>query len=202
MGSVRPYRGKRAVDLALVAAVLAPALVIGLLCAIAIKLASGGPVLFRQERVGQGGHRFWLVKFRTMLVAPAGNPVYPDAALVTAVGRWLRRLSLDELPQLINVLRGQMSVVGPRPTLAYQVARYDERQRRRLDIRPGIVGLAQIRGRNGISWPERIEYDLKYIEAQSLWLDLRILAGGAVAVVRGTGLSGHPIDDPLARTVS
>jgi len=175
---------------------------IGLVCALAIKVTSRGPVLFRQERVGRGGRRFSVVKFRTMLVAPAGNPMVPDPDRITSAGRWLRRLSLDELPQLFNVVQGQMSVVGPRPTLAYQVARYDQRQLGRLTVRPGIVGLAQIRGRNKIAWAERIEHDLEYIQSQSLGLDLRILARAAVAVVWGTGISGHPIDDPLARIYS
>src|SRR4051794_1322040 len=125
MGS-RPsgsYRGKRAGDLALLALLALPALVVGAACALLIKLPSRGPVFFRQERVGLNGRRFRVVKFRTMVDDPVGNPIFPDPDRITVVGRWLRRLSLDELPQLINVGAGDMSIVGPRPTLAYQVER-------------------------------------------------------------------------------
>jgi lipopolysaccharide/colanic/teichoic acid biosynthesis glycosyltransferase len=133
-----------------------------------------------------------------MIDAPDGNPVFPDAKRVTRVGRLLRRTSLDELPQLVNVLRGEMSIVGPRPTLAYQVARYDARQRRRLIVRPGLTGLAQLRGRNAISWGERIEHDLEYVDRQSLGLDLRTMLGTVPALVHGRGTEGHPTDDPIA----
>jgi lipopolysaccharide/colanic/teichoic acid biosynthesis glycosyltransferase len=138
-----------------------------------------------------------MLKFRTMRAGD--NPVIPDAARITPVGRWLRRFSLDELPNLVNVARGEMSIVGPRPTLAYQVARYDERQRHRLDVRPGLTGLAQIRGRNAVTWPERIEHDLAYVATQSPAVDLRILGSTLAVLVSGAGVEGHTAEDPLAR---
>ena len=192
------YRGKRAVDLVLVAFVALPAILIGGLAALAIRLTSRGPVLFRQERIGLGGEAFELVKFRTMIAGD--NPVFPDAAHITGVGRFLRRLSFDEIPQLLNIVRGEMSVIGPRPTLAYQVERYDERQRRRLTVRPGVSGWAQLKGRNAIAWAERIELDLEYIDRiQSPLADVGILFRSMFAALRGGGVDGHPADDPLAR---
>jgi lipopolysaccharide/colanic/teichoic acid biosynthesis glycosyltransferase len=182
--------------LALLAVVALPAAALGAGCALAVRLTSRGPVLFRQRRVGIGGHEFEVLKFRTMVAGD--NPVFPDATRITSAGRWLRRLSLDELPQLVNVARGEMSVVGPRPTLPYQAERYDDRQWRRLDVRPGLTGLAQIRGRNSLSWADRIEYDLEYVQRQSVWLDLSILAGTLRVVLTGEGAEGHPTDDPLA----
>jgi lipopolysaccharide/colanic/teichoic acid biosynthesis glycosyltransferase len=170
-----------------------------MLAALAVKLTSRGPAFFRQERVGWRGRPFTVVKLRTMVHDPGGNPLFPEYDRITPVGRWLRRLSLDEVPQLWNVVRGDMSIVGPRPTLAYQVERYTERQRQRLAVRPGITGLAQVRGRNAVSWPERIEMDLDYIERQSVALDLTILWWSVGTVVKGSGVSGHPLDDPLAR---
>jgi lipopolysaccharide/colanic/teichoic acid biosynthesis glycosyltransferase len=133
-----------------------------------------------------------------MLHDPRGNPAFPDQGRVTRAGRALRRLSLDELPQLLNVLRGDMSLVGPRPTLEYQVERYNERQKQRLVVRPGLTGLAQLNGRNSISWAERIEWDIDYVKRQSLWLDLRLLVSTPLTVLTGRGVSGHPTDDPLA----
>lgn len=193
-----PYRGKRAVDLALLALVALPSAIVGFISAAAIRVTSPGPVFFRQERVGIDGRRFEVVKFRTM-VDRADNPVYPDPDRITRVGRWLRQLSIDELPQLLNVARGEMSIVGPRPALPYQVERYDPRQRVRLTVRPGITGLAQVRGRNELSWADRIELDLEYLSRQSLRTDLAILCMTLRVVLRGTGVAGHPIDDPIAR---
>ena len=148
--------------------------------ALAIKLEDGGPVLYRQERVGRDGRAFRLAKLRTMVVGAehigAGFAVDAGDARITRVGRLLRRTSLDELPQLVSVLRGDMSLVGPRPTLRYQVDQYTERQRRRLAVRPGVTGWAQVHGRASLPWSERIELDLWYVEHASLWLDLRILA--------------------------
>ncbi|MDQ2673328.1 MAG: sugar transferase [Chloroflexota bacterium] len=195
--SDRPYRGKRAVDLAIVMAVSLPSLMVGAICGAAIRLTSSGPVFFRQERVGWQGRPFRVWKFRTMVDAP-DNPIFPDDDRITGVGRLLRRTSLDELPQLINVARGEMSIVGPRPTLAYQVARYDDRQRRRLNVRPGITGLAQVRGRNSIAWADRIDHDLEYLDRQSLAYDLQILGWTARALLRGSDVGGHATDDPLA----
>jgi len=192
----RPYRGKRTVDLVLLALVAVPAAVLGVVCAAAVRLTSSGPVFFRQQRVGRDGVPFEMVKFRSMRAGV--NPIFPDADRITPVGRVLRRTSLDELPNLVNVARGEMSVVGPRPTLAYQVDRYDDRQRVRLDVRPGLTGLAQVNGRNELSWPARIELDLEYVDRQSVVLDLRILLATVRVLVTGSGVEGHQHDDPLA----
>jgi undecaprenyl phosphate N,N'-diacetylbacillosamine 1-phosphate transferase len=152
-----------------------PFLAIGL----AIKLEDGGPIFFRQQRVGLNARPFKVFKFRTMVVGARsmglGVTVAVDDERITRVGRVLRNAGLDELPQLINVLRGEMSLVGPRPTLAYQVARYDETQRCRLLMKPGITSLAVVSGRNALTWAERIVLDVQYVEHWSLRLDLRIL---------------------------
>jgi lipopolysaccharide/colanic/teichoic acid biosynthesis glycosyltransferase len=191
------YRGKRVFDLVVLAVVALPAASVGTVGALVIKFSSPGPVFFRQERVGLNGRPFRVWKFRTMVDAP-DNPLFPQSDRVTAAGRWLRRFSLDELPQLLNVMSGEMSIVGPRPTLAYQVARYDARQRRRLAVRPGLTGLAQVRGRNAITWAARIEHDLEYVDRQSPILDLKVLWWTLAAVASANGVKGHPIDDPLA----
>ena len=158
--------------------------------ALAVKLEDRGPVLYRQTRVGKDGRDFELLKLRSMVVGAerqgAGPAVDRGDARITRVGRLLRRTSIDELPQLWNVVRGDMSVVGPRPTLRYQVERYDERQRRRLDVRPGLTGWAQIHGRATLPWAERIELDLWYVEHRSPWVDLAILARTPLALLGGT----------------
>jgi lipopolysaccharide/colanic/teichoic acid biosynthesis glycosyltransferase len=158
--------------------------------ALAIKLEDGGPVLFRQRRVGKDGVEFDLLKLRTMVVGAetmgAGYAVDRGDPRITRVGRVLRRLSLDELPQLWNVVRGEMSMIGPRPTLAYQVERYTPRQRRRLEVKPGITGWAQVHGRAALPWEERIELDVWYVEHRSAWVDLKILALTPLALFRGT----------------
>jgi lipopolysaccharide/colanic/teichoic acid biosynthesis glycosyltransferase len=158
--------------------------------ALAIKLEDRGPVLFRQRRVGRGGEEFELLKLRTMVEGAesigAGAAVNRGDPRITKVGRALRRLSLDELPQLWNVVRGDMSLIGPRPTLAYQVERYTDRQRRRLDVKPGITGWAQIHGRAALPWDERIELDVWYVEHRSPWVDLKILLRTPLALFGGT----------------
>lgn len=171
---------KRLVDLVgsvIALAVLALPLAI---VALMIKIDSRGPVFFRMERVGKGGKPFTPWKFRTMTEGSPnkglGLAVAVDDSRITRVGNFLRVSSIDELPQLLNVLRGEMSLVGPRPTLPNQVERYNERERKRLLAKPGITGLAAIRGRNSISWEQRIEYDIWYVENWSLLLDLKILA--------------------------
>jgi exopolysaccharide biosynthesis polyprenyl glycosylphosphotransferase len=155
-----------------------------------IKLEDGGPVFYRQTRVGKDGAPFELLKLRTMVVGAerkgAGWAVNEGDSRITRVGALLRRLSLDELPQLWNVLRGDMSLVGPRPTLAYQVEQYTERQRRRLEVEPGLTGWAQVNGRARLPWSERIELDVWYVENRSLWLDLRILVRTPRALFSGT----------------
>jgi lipopolysaccharide/colanic/teichoic acid biosynthesis glycosyltransferase len=158
--------------------------------AVAIKLDDGGPVFYRQRRVGQHGGEFELVKLRTMTVGAerqgAGYAVNEGDPRITGAGRLLRRLSVDEIPQLWNVVRGDMSLVGPRPTLAYQVEQYTPRQRRRLEVKPGITGWAQIHGRARLPWDERIELDVWYVEHRSPWLDLKILARTPAALFAGT----------------
>jgi lipopolysaccharide/colanic/teichoic acid biosynthesis glycosyltransferase len=191
----RAYAGKRVVDLVVLVASAVPALAVAAVAGVAIRLTSRGPVFFRQERIGLHGRPFVVWKLRTMV--HGANPVLPDEERITRVGRWLRRSSLDELPQLLNVARGEMSIVGPRPTLAYQVERYDDRQRHRLDVKPGLTGLAQVRGRNALAWSERIEHDLEYVARQSPWFDLYLLVRTVGTVVSGVGHAGHPADDPL-----
>ena len=160
--------------------------------AVAIRLEGGGPALYRQRRVGRDGEIFELLKLRTMV--PGSDPVGVGTAVtrddprVTRVGRLLRRFSLDEVPNLINVLRGEMSIVGPRPTIEAQVVDYTPRQRRRLEVKPGITGWAQVQGRAGIPWEDRIELDVWYVDHRSFALDLRILALTAGALVTGRGL--------------
>jgi lipopolysaccharide/colanic/teichoic acid biosynthesis glycosyltransferase len=158
--------------------------------ALAIKLDDGGPVLFRQTRVGKDGKDFGLLKLRSMTMGAehtgAGYAVDRGDARITRVGRFLRRTSIDELPQLWNVLRGEMSVIGPRPTLRYQVDRYGERQRRRLEVRPGITGWAQVNGRATLAWADRIELDVWYVEHRSALVDLKILLRTPLALFAGT----------------
>ena len=180
----------RAADVALGAVGLAltsPLLAAG---ALAVKLQDGGPVLYRQRRVGKDGEEFELLKLRTMVVGAeklgAGYAIDRGDPRITPTGRILRRLSIDELPQLWNVVRGDMSVIGPRPTLRYQVERYDERQRRRLEVKPGITGWAQIHGRASLSWDERIELDVWYVDHRSPLTDLLILLRTPLALFGGT----------------
>ncbi len=198
----RDYRGKRLLDLVLTVSTAPLWLAVGIACAVAVKLDSKGPVLFKQQRAGRGGQPFIVFKFRTMVADQGENPVLPDDRRVTRVGARLRRWSLDELPQILNVLRGEMSLVGPRPTLVYQVERYDSRQQGRLSVRPGLTGLAQLNGRNAIPWGRRIEMDLEYVQQQSLLLDLALLAKTPIAIFNGRGVSGHPADDPIANPSS
>jgi lipopolysaccharide/colanic/teichoic acid biosynthesis glycosyltransferase len=170
--------------------VLSPLL---LAAAIAIKLGSGGPVVYRQRRVGLGGEGFEMLKLRTMVEGSdpvgVGSVVTRDDPRVTSAGRVLRRTSLDEIPNLLNVLRGEMAIVGPRPTIPAQVKDYSQRQRRRHEVRPGITGWAQVQGRAGILWEERIELDIWYVERRSARLDARILAKTAWLLVTGHGLA-------------
>jgi len=178
-----------ALGLALASPVLAAA-------AVAIKLEDRGPVLYRQTRVGQDGADFELLKLRTMVVGAetqgAGFAVDQGDRRITRVGRLLRAASIDELPQLWNVLRGEMSLIGPRPTLRYQVEKYTARQARRLEVRPGLTGWAQIHGRATLPWEDRIELDVWYVEHRSPRVDLKILARTPLALFRGTyrGQSG------------
>ncbi|HEY3543679.1 MAG TPA: sugar transferase [Gaiellaceae bacterium] len=180
----------RAADVAIAGTTLVAASPLLAVAALAVKLEDGGPVLYRQSRVGKDGRDFELLKLRTMIVGAehrgAGFAVDEGDSRITRAGRVLRRLSLDELPQLWNVLRGDMSVIGPRPTLRYQVERYTPRQRRRLEVKPGITGWAQIHGRATLPWAERIELDVWYVEHRSALLDLRILLRTPFALFGGT----------------
>ena len=182
----------RPLDAALAALLLAIASPLLALAAIAIRLESRGAVFYRQRRVGRGGEPFDLWKLRTMVpgAETLGDGIYviEGDPRITRVGRLLRRFSLDELPNLLNVLRGEMAIVGPRPTVQEQVDRYTDRQRRRLEVKPGITGWAQVNGRTSLSWPERIELDIWYVEHRSLRLDLRILAKTARMLATGHGL--------------
>jgi len=180
----------RAADVALAGAGLVLASPLLAVSAVAIALEDGRPVLYRQERVGRNEEPFELLKLRTMVVGAetqgAGFAVDRGDARITRVGGVLRKLSLDELPQLWNVLRGEMSLVGPRPTLAYQVERYTPRQHRRLDVKPGLTGWAQIHGRAALPWDERIELDVWYVEHRSPLVDLKILLRTPLALFSGT----------------
>ena len=174
-------------------ALSSPVLVLAM---VAIRLESPGPVIYRQRRIGLAGHPFDVVKLRTMVDGAehigAGLAINENDARITRVGALLRRTSLDELPNLVNVLRGEMSLIGPRPTLPIQVEQYTARQRGRLALKPGITGWAQVNGRATLPWSERIELDLYYIEHRSMVLDLRILWRTLAMVLGGSGLyKGH-----------
>jgi lipopolysaccharide/colanic/teichoic acid biosynthesis glycosyltransferase len=183
---------RRALDILLAGSLVVVTAPILAIAAIAIRLESGGPVFYRQRRVGKHGRPFDVWKLRTMVPGAesmgAGIYIVEGDPRITRVGRLLRRFSLDELPNLINVLRGDMAMVGPRPTVQEQVDRYTERQRRRLEVKPGITGWAQINGRTSLPWPDRIELDVWYVEHRSLRLDLRILARTARMLATGHGL--------------
>jgi lipopolysaccharide/colanic/teichoic acid biosynthesis glycosyltransferase len=183
----------RAVDVIIAAIALLIALPVLAIAAIVIKLGSRGSVLYRQRRVGRHGSEFELYKLRTMV--PGSDPVGIGTAVgasdprVTSTGRTLRRFSLDELPNLINVLKGEMAIVGPRPTLPAQVELYTPEQRRRLEVKPGITGWAQVNGRAAVSWEERITLDVWYVDNRSPVLDARILARTAKLLLTGRGLA-------------
>ncbi len=187
---------RRAIDMAVSGVALLLSAPLVALAMVAIRLESTGHPIYRQRRVGLRGREFEVLKLRTMVHGAehqgAGLAVNENDARITRVGALLRRTSLDELPNLLNVLRGEMSLIGPRPTLPHQVAAYDERQRGRLAIRPGITGWAQVNGRAALPWSERIELDLYYIEHRSWRLDLEILKRTPAMVLGGSGLyKGH-----------
>lgn len=158
-----------------------------------VRLTSKGPAIFTQDRVGKDGKIFKIYKFRTMLIpeesfAKDGRPLEPKER-ITKVGKILRKTSLDELAQLFNVLNGTMSVVGPRPTLPYQVENYNEEQKRRHEMRPGVTGWAQVNGRNDLSWTEKIEFDIEYIEKFNFWFDIKILFKTVAVVLKMDGIA-------------
>lgn len=179
---------RRTVDVVVAAVALALLAPVIAAIAVAVRLRMGSPVLFTQARSGLGGQEFTIYKFRTM--RDEAYPGEPDPDRTPPLGAALRTYSLDELPQLANVLRGDMSLIGPRPTLPEQVVHYSDHQRRRLEVRPGLTGYAQVRGRNSLPWPERIELDIHYIDHRSLWLDLRIVAATVVKLLRREGITG------------
>jgi lipopolysaccharide/colanic/teichoic acid biosynthesis glycosyltransferase len=195
------YPGKRLLDLAValpLALLTAPLLALGAALAAA---QNGGPWLFRQLRPGLGGRLFTLYKLQTMTAArdPATGELLPDAARLPPLGRWLRTTSLDELPQLWNIVRGDMSLVGPRPLLPQYLPLYSPRQARRHLVRPGLTGWAQVNGRNAISWEEKFAYDEWYVDHESLGLDLRILwrTAGRVLGRRGIAAAGEATMPPF-----
>lgn len=186
--------GKRAADIAIaiIGILVLIAIPVLIIIPIAIRLESKGPAVFTQERAGKDGKTFKIYKFRTMRIPEEsldenGNQLEPKYR-ITRVGRILRKTSLDELMQLFNVLNGTMSIVGPRPTLPYQIERYTERQRGRLDMRPGVTGWAQVNGRNDLSWTEKIEFDLEYVDNYSWWFDIKILFKTVAVVLKSEGI--------------
>jgi lipopolysaccharide/colanic/teichoic acid biosynthesis glycosyltransferase len=187
---------RRAIDIAVSATVLCLSAPVLLLAMLAIRIESPGAVIYRQRRIGLHGREFEVLKLRTMVQGAehigAGLAINENDSRITRVGTLLRRTSLDELPNLLNVLRGEMSLIGPRPTLPVQVEQYTDRQRGRLAVKPGITGWAQVNGRASLPWSERIELDLYYIEHRSLALELRILWRTAAMVLGGSGIyKGH-----------
>lgn len=209
MTASRPVSGwpahpaKRAMDLAVAGGLLVLLSPVLGLVAVIVRVVMGRPVLFRQPRTGLGGRTFVLRKFRTM--SPErdvdGREV-PEAARITTLGRWLRASSLDELPQLVHVLRGDMSLVGPRPLLPRYLDRYSPDQARRHLVRPGVTGLSQVGGRNALSWGDRFQLDVRYVEEASPAMDLAILWATAVKVLRAEGIStaGHPTSPEFTGT--
>jgi lipopolysaccharide/colanic/teichoic acid biosynthesis glycosyltransferase len=183
---------RRAVDIVVSSLALLLAAPVLAVAALAVRLESPGPIVYRQARAGLNGHEFEVLKLRTMVDGAehigAGLAINQNDSRITRVGAFLRRTSIDELPNLLNVLRGEMSLIGPRPTLPVQVAQYTDRQRGRLQIKPGITGWAQVNGRATLPWPERIELDLYYIEHRSLALDLQILKRTVAMVLGGSDL--------------
>jgi lipopolysaccharide/colanic/teichoic acid biosynthesis glycosyltransferase len=181
---------KRVVDLVGAGVSLLVAALPMAVIAVAIRVSMGRPIFFRQLRPGRDEHPFTLLKFRTMRESRGGDTTTSaDADRITRLGRWLRRTSLDELPELVNVLRGEMSLVGPRPLLIAYLDRYSETQRRRHEVKPGITGIAQVSGRNALSFEEQFELDVWYVDHRSLALDLRILARTVRVVFGGEGVS-------------
>lgn len=185
------YRGKRALDLALTTPALVLSLPVQAVTALAIRVKMGRPVLFRQQRPGLDGQPIEMLKFRTMLLPDPERGLVTDADRMTRLGAFLRSTSLDELPTLWNIVRGDMSVVGPRPLLMQYLNRYSPEQARRHEVRPGLTGLAQVSGRNAISWESKFRRDVEYVDAHSLLLDLKIILRTVGQVVRRDGISAE-----------
>ncbi|MBQ9163111.1 MAG: sugar transferase [Clostridia bacterium] len=197
---------KRAFDIAvsIILLILLIAIPILIVVPIVIRLTSKGPAVFTQDRMGKGGKVFKLYKFRTMRIPEDsydenGNMLEPKKR-ITKVGAFLRKTSIDELMQLFNIINGTMSFVGPRPTLPYQAERYNERQNKRHDMRPGITGWAQVNGRNDLTWSEKLEYDVEYVEKFSLWFDIKILFKTVGVVFKQDGIAFTKDDAINAKT--
>ena len=197
---------KRAFDLtvAIIALLFLIAIPVMIVIPILIRLTSKGPAVFTQERTGKDGKVFKIYKFRTMRIPEDsydewGNMLEPKQR-ITKVGKFLRKTSLDELMQLFNIINGTMSIVGPRPTLPYQAERYNERQLRRHEMRPGITGWAQVNGRNDLTWSEKLEFDVEYIEKFSLWFDIKILFKTVGVVFKQEGIAFTKNDSINAKT--
>ena len=188
-----PRRGdriaKRGFDIVAGAFLLAASLPAQLVVAVLVRRNLGSPVLFKQRRPGLDGEVFTLLKFRTMREPRPGEGITSDGARLTPLGRRLRATSLDELPSLINVIRGEMSLVGPRPLLIEYLDRYSPEQARRHEVRPGITGLAQISGRNALTWDQKLALDVEYVDRHNVWMDLRILWRTVAPVARGAGVA-------------
>lgn len=201
---------KRTIDVAVAGTALVATAPVQAVVAVLVARNLGRPVLFRQQRPGRDGEAFTMVKFRTMRTAPVGTSPLHDADRLTRFGRVLRSTSLDELPSLWNIVKGDMSLVGPRPLLMDYLPLYSARQARRHEVRPGLTGLAQVRGRNLLSWEDRFELDVDYVERRSLRLDARIVLETVRAVLRRDGVSsatsqtmepftGSPVTTPSSR---
>jgi undecaprenyl phosphate N,N'-diacetylbacillosamine 1-phosphate transferase len=195
---------KRIIDMIAALAVLIVCAPLFLVITILIKLDSKGPVLFWQERVGENFHIFKICKFRTMVVGAdkMGTGIYSSNhdLRITRVGKILRKTSLDELPQIINVLKGEMSIVGPRPTLEYQTRQYNDYQRQRLNVKPGVTGLAQVNGRQSLTWKEKIDFDVEYVNKISIILDLKIILKTLIVVFKSSDThkkTNKPEDDQI-----
>lgn len=183
---------KRLLDICVAASALLVGLVPLAVVALVVRRQLGAPVLFKQQRAGLGGRPFHIYKFRTMTDARDENGVpLPDAERLTAFGKLLRSTSIDELPSLINVLRGELSLVGPRPLHVFYVPRYTAEQARRLEVVPGLTGWAQARGRNSLTWDDKFELDRWYVDNRSFWLDIRIILMTALQVIRRDGISAE-----------
>lgn len=185
------YPGKRLMDLVLTMPALLVSLPIQAVTAAAIRLTMGSPVLFRQQRPGLNGEPFEMLKFRTMSLPDRDKGLVTDADRMTRLGSFLRSTSLDELPTLWNIVKGDMSVVGPRPLLVQYLDRYSPEQARRHEVRPGLTGLAQVSGRNTLSWETKFAYDVEYVDTHSPALDLRIIVRTVVQVLRRDGISAE-----------
>jgi sugar transferase EpsL len=181
---------KRAIDIVIALTIVLVLFPLILVLMVAVRLALGSPVFFRQERPGRNGKLFKMIKFRTMrLAVDQSGTLLPDADRLTRFGRWLRSTSLDELPELWNVLGGDMSLVGPRPLLVEYLPLYSKTQARRHEVRPGLTGLAQVSGRNALTWDEKFDLDIWYVDHQTLWLDTKIILKTIYFVIKREGIS-------------